>query len=157
MSGSAPAVDVPVQVGGGLRQADAVEAVLAAGAARVVLGTAALADPALIEALVAEHGERIVVAADARAGRVAVEGWERETRAAHRGASSPTSPAAGVRRFVYTPVEVDGTLRGPALDGLGGRRGSCGDRRRADLLRRSRDARPPADARRRSGSRRSPA
>ena len=56
-----------------------VEAVLAAGAARAILGTAALADPALIEALAAEHGERIVVAADARAGRVAIEGWERES------------------------------------------------------------------------------
>ena len=52
---------------------------LGAGAARAVLGTAALADPALVEALAAEHGERIVVSADARGGAVAVEGWERET------------------------------------------------------------------------------
>lgn len=108
------AVEVPVQVGGGLRQAGDVAAVLDAGADRVVLGTAALADPALVEALAAEHGERIVVGADAKAGRVAVEGWERET---------PMSAAElvtglggrGVTRFIYTPVEVDGTLEGPGL------------------------------------------
>ena len=107
------AIDVLVQVGGGLRQAEDVEALLDAGAARAVLGTAALSDPALIEALAAEHGERIVVAADARAGRVAVEGWQRETQ---------MTPAElidglarrGVRRFVYTPVDVDGTMQGPA-------------------------------------------
>jgi len=107
----------PVQVGGGLRSAEDVAAALAAGADRVVLGTAALADPALVEALAAEHGERLVVSADARSGKVAVSGWERET------AISPEQLIAdlarrGVRRFVYTPVEVDGTLAGPVLDGV---------------------------------------
>ena len=88
-----------------------VEAVLAAGAERVVLGTAALRDPALVEALAAEHGERIVVSVDARGGKVAVEGWSARPEPA------PPSVIAelarrGVRRFVFTPVEVDGTLRG---------------------------------------------
>jgi phosphoribosylformimino-5-aminoimidazole carboxamide ribotide isomerase len=82
-----------------------------------VLGTAALEDPALVEALVAEHGDRIVVGADARSGRVAVEGWEREGRLA---AAELVADLArrGARRFVYTPVEVDGTLAGPSVDGL---------------------------------------
>ncbi len=111
------AVTVPVQVGGGLRRAEDVSAVLATGAAHAVLGTAALADPALIEALAAEHGERIVVAADARGGRVAVEGWERET-AVTSAALIADLGGRGVRRFVYTSVEVDGTLEGPGLDGL---------------------------------------
>ncbi|HSI79911.1 MAG TPA: 1-(5-phosphoribosyl)-5-[(5-phosphoribosylamino)methylideneamino]imidazole-4-carboxamide isomerase [Solirubrobacterales bacterium] len=110
-------VGIPVQFGGGLRTAEDVAEALAAGADRVVLGTAALADPALVEALAAEHGERLVVSADARSGKVAVSAWERET---------PVAPEAligdlagrGVRRFVYTPVEVDGTLAGPGLDGL---------------------------------------
>jgi phosphoribosylformimino-5-aminoimidazole carboxamide ribotide isomerase len=110
-------VAVPVQAGGGLRQTEDVAAVLDAGAARVILGTAALADPALIEALAAEHGERIVVAADARAGRVAVEGWERETAISSAELVADLA-RRGVRRFVYTPVEVDGTLAGPALAGL---------------------------------------
>ena len=111
------AVDVPVQVGGGLRSAEDVDAVIGAGAARAVLGTAALADPALIEALAAEHAERIAVSADARGGRVAIEGWERPTEI------GPVELIAGlagrgVRHFVYTPVEVDGTLQGPGTASL---------------------------------------
>jgi phosphoribosylformimino-5-aminoimidazole carboxamide ribotide isomerase len=109
--------EVPVQVGGGLRDPDAVAAALEAGADRVVLGTAALAEPELVEALAADHGERIVVGVDARRGQVAVEGWERETHAG--AADSVTELAArGVRRFVFTPVEVDGTLAGPGMEQL---------------------------------------
>jgi len=113
----AAAVPVPVQLGGGLRDRVAVEAAFAAGAARAVLGTAAQRDPDLLGELVAAHGERIVASVDARGANVAVEGWERPT--------STTVPAAierldalGVARFVYTPVEVDGTLAGPGLGGL---------------------------------------
>jgi phosphoribosylformimino-5-aminoimidazole carboxamide ribotide isomerase len=111
------AATVPVQAGGGLREAGDVSAVLAAGASRAILGTAALADPALTEALIAEHGERIVVAADTRSGRVAVEGWERESRIGSAQLIADLA-ARGARRFVYTPVEVDGTLEGPAIGGL---------------------------------------
>ena len=111
------AVDIPVQVGGGLREAGDVSAILGAGANRAILGTAALADPALVESLADEHGEAIVVSADARAGRVAVEGWERPTEL---GAADVVADLAGrgVRTFVFTPVEVDGTLEGPGLDEL---------------------------------------
>jgi phosphoribosylformimino-5-aminoimidazole carboxamide ribotide isomerase len=108
---------VPVQLGGGLRSAEAVEETLAAGVERAILGTAALEDPALIEALAAEHGERVVVSVDARSGRVAVEGWERQSSI---GAAELIGDVAGrgVRRFIHTPVEVDGTLAGPGLGGL---------------------------------------
>ncbi len=111
------AVAVPVQVGGGLRTAEDVAAVLVAGAGRAILGTASLADPALVEALAAEHGERIVVSVDARAGRVAVQGWERETQV---GSTDLIRDLArrGVSRFVHTSVDVDGTLGGPAIEGL---------------------------------------
>jgi phosphoribosylformimino-5-aminoimidazole carboxamide ribotide isomerase len=108
---------VPVQVGGGLRSAESVTAALDAGASRAVLGTAALEEPALLEALVAEQPDRIVAAADARAGNVAVEGWERESSASADGLIRELADR-GVRRFLYTPVEVDGTLEGPALAGL---------------------------------------
>ena len=113
----AAASPVPVQAGGGLRTGDAVAVLLAAGATRAVLGTAALEDPALVEALAAEHGEAIAVAVDARSGRVAVEGWQRESDASVAGTIGDLA-GRGVRRFVYTPVEVDGTLAGPGLDGL---------------------------------------
>ena len=109
--------EVPLQVGGGLRDPDAVTAALEAGADRVVLGTAALAEPELVEALAADHGERIVVGVDARRGQLAVEGWGRET---HAGAAESVSDLAarGVRRFVFTLVEVDGTLAGPGMEQL---------------------------------------
>jgi phosphoribosylformimino-5-aminoimidazole carboxamide ribotide isomerase len=112
-------VELPLQVGGGLRDAEAVAQALAAGAERAVLGTATLARPELVEGLAAEHGERIVAGVDARAGRVAIEGWERET-AARPGDLIAELAGRGVRRFVYTPVEVDGTMEGPGVEGLRG-------------------------------------
>jgi phosphoribosylformimino-5-aminoimidazole carboxamide ribotide isomerase len=110
-------VELPVQVGGGLRSAEDVDEALEAGADRAILGTAAIAEPALIESLAASHGERIVVAADARAGRVAVEGWELEAAITSAELIQALTDR-GVRSFVYTPVEVDGTLLGPAVDGV---------------------------------------
>ncbi len=109
--------EVPVQVGGGLRTSESVDEVLEAGADRAILGTAALADPALVDALTHEHGERIVVSADSRAGKVAVEGWERESDISS-GELIRMLADRGARSFVYTPVEVDGTLEGPGLDGV---------------------------------------
>jgi len=109
--------EIPVQAGGGLRSAEAVAEALAAGADRVVLGTAALADPALVESLASEHGTRLVVSADARSGRVAVSGWERDVGASPEDIIGDLA-ARGVRRFVYTPVEVDGTLEGPVVEGV---------------------------------------
>ena len=110
-------LDAEVQLGGGLRDAGAVAAALAAGAERVVLGTAALADPDLVDELVERHGQRVVVSVDARAGEVAAEGWERETGV---GVEDLLRELAthGVGRFVYTPIEVDGTMAGPPLERL---------------------------------------
>ena len=113
----ASAVDVPVQVGGGLRDRAAVEAAFSSGAERAVLGTAAQRDPDLLGQLAELYGERVVASVDARGETVAVEGWETAT-------STPVSEAVsrlgsrGVSCFVYTPVEVDGTLAGPELSGL---------------------------------------
>jgi phosphoribosylformimino-5-aminoimidazole carboxamide ribotide isomerase len=108
---------VPIQVGGGLRDAETVADVLATGAQRVVLGTATLAQPELVEALAAEHGDRIVAGVDARSGRVAIEGWERQTQATANDLITELA-GRGVRRFVYTPVDVDGTLQGPSIEGV---------------------------------------
>ena len=143
-SGSARRSTSPVQVGGGLRSAEDVAAVLAAGAERAILGTAALADPALVEALAAEHGERLVVAADARAGQGRGRGLG--ARLADRGGAArrDRSPARGVRRFIHTPVEVDGTLEGPSVSSLREVASSAADAgATAHLLGRDRDARGP--------------
>jgi phosphoribosylformimino-5-aminoimidazole carboxamide ribotide isomerase len=111
------AVEVPVQFGGGLRTAEAIAAALDAGAARVVLGTAAIADPALVEAMAAEHPGALAISVDARAGKVAVEGWLRETEIEPAELIGELADR-GANRFLYTPVEVDGTLAGPSLEAL---------------------------------------
>lgn len=125
--------EVPIQVGGGIRDGDAVAAVLDAGAARVVLGTRAQRDPGFVGELVAEHGaERIVASVDGRNGTVAVEGWERSTETPVPALIEELA-GRGARRFVYTPVEVDGTLQGPGLDGLAEVAEAC-ERGGAELL-----------------------
>ncbi len=113
----AAAVDVPVQLGGGLRDRPAVEAAFAAGVARVVLGTSAQRNPDLLGELAGAFGDGIVASVDAKGSRVAVEGWEEATQAAVDDSIRELG-GRGVRRFVYTPVEVDGTLEGPGLGGL---------------------------------------
>jgi phosphoribosylformimino-5-aminoimidazole carboxamide ribotide isomerase len=108
---------VPVQVGGGLRDRSAVESAFAAGARWAVLGTAAQRDPDLAGLLAELYGERIVASVDARGANVAVEGWEQATTTPVTEAIERLG-AKGVSTFVYTPVEVDGTLEGPGMDGL---------------------------------------
>ena len=114
----AAAVDLPLQVGGGLRDEKAIEAALRAGAERVVLGTAALRDRALLRSALRRHRDRVVVSVDARGARVAVGGW---TEAAETGAAEAVGSLAaeGVERFVFTPIDVDGTMRGPDIEQLG--------------------------------------
>lgn len=109
----AAAVECPIQVGGGLRDAASVEAVLAAGAERVVIGTAALRDPEFLDRVVAEHGERVVVSVDARAGKVSLSGWTETTDRDVADAVAELSDR-GVVRFLCTEIDVDGTMEGPA-------------------------------------------
>jgi len=106
----------PVQMGGGLRDAGSVAAALEAGVERVVIGTRAQSDPDFVGELVEAHGARaIVVALDAREGRIAVKGWTEPTTTPVDMLEIEVS-THGVRRYIFTPVEVDGTLAGPPLD-----------------------------------------
>ncbi|HYP56498.1 MAG TPA: 1-(5-phosphoribosyl)-5-[(5-phosphoribosylamino)methylideneamino]imidazole-4-carboxamide isomerase [Solirubrobacterales bacterium] len=110
----AATADCPIQVGGGLRDTDSVEAVLDAGAERAVIGTAALRDPDFLDAMLVQHGKRIVVSVDARDGRVALEGW---TEAGEQTVVDAVAALGerGVTRFLCTAIEVDGTMEGPAI------------------------------------------
>jgi phosphoribosylformimino-5-aminoimidazole carboxamide ribotide isomerase len=110
----AAAVTCPVQTGGGLRSAAALEEAFEAGAARVVIGTAALRDPEFLEAALAAHGERVVVSVDARDSRVSLAGWTEGSDLDVAAAVSALGER-GATRFLCTAIEVDGTMAGPAL------------------------------------------
>jgi len=109
-------LDVPVQYGGGLRSAEAVRRALAAGAARVIVGTVAFTDPRLLhEILEAHEPEQVLVAVDVRNGYVATHGWLETTASRARDAFAALR-AQGVRHFVFTNIDHDGMLDGPNRD-----------------------------------------
>lgn len=105
---------VPVQVGGGLRSIEAVEDAIRAGASRVVLGTAALDDVDLLDEALARLGDRVVVSIDARNQRPATRGWTEEVQIPVEVVIERLGDR-GVRRFVYSSIDRDGTLAGPDL------------------------------------------
>ena len=137
---------VPVQYGGGLRSIEAVDDALAAGAGRVILGTAAFTDPALLLRALEAHGpERVLVSVDVRGGHVATAGWTETGELSTAGVLNGLHES-GVRKLVYTNVDRDGMLEGPDLHEV--REVAGLHRRRGDLLRRYRRARGPRGARR---------
>ena len=106
---------IPVQVGGGVRDAATADTLLSAGAGRVVLGTVAVEDPGLVRQLCQRHGsQQVVVAIDAREGQVATRGW-RETTSVSVLALAQEMAALGVCRLLYTDISRDGTLTGPNI------------------------------------------
>ncbi|MEA2188642.1 MAG: phosphoribosylformimino-5-aminoimidazole carboxamide ribotide isomerase [Solirubrobacteraceae bacterium] len=108
-------LEVPVQIGGGLRNIAAVRDAFAAGVARVILGTAAFADVDFLDEVVGEFGDRTVVSVDTRGGFVSTSGWT-ETTQLPAAAVVERMQARGVRTFVFTNVDRDGMLEGPDLD-----------------------------------------
>jgi phosphoribosylformimino-5-aminoimidazole carboxamide ribotide isomerase len=111
---------LPVQYGGGLRSLKAVDDALAAGATRVILGTAAFKDPELLTRALADHGpERVLVSVDVRGGQVATAGWT-ETTEPSTAAVLERLHDSGVRRIVYTNVDRDGMLEGPDVEEVRG-------------------------------------
>jgi phosphoribosylformimino-5-aminoimidazole carboxamide ribotide isomerase len=111
----AAAAGVAVQASGGIRSIGDAEALLSAGAARVVVGTAAFANDDALPAFVAALGERLVVAVDVRDGRVAAGGWRKDTGLDVADALERVR-AVGVARVLCTAIARDGTLAGPDLD-----------------------------------------
>lgn len=104
-------VSIPVEVGGGMRSADAVRAMIGCGASYAIVGTLAVRAPDVLDKLVAEFGERIVVGIDARDGQVMTHGWEEGSGVAATELAARVA-RAGVRRIIYTDVSRDGMLLG---------------------------------------------
>lgn len=104
-----------VQVGGGIRSAETVDRLIDRGVSRVVLGTAAVRDPALVEAIATKRPGRVILAVDARDGRVAIDGW---TTASELKALDVAKRFAGLAldSLLFTDVSRDGTRGGPAVE-----------------------------------------
>ncbi len=106
------AVEIPVQLGGGLRNADTVRDAFALGVERVILGTAAVQQPDLLGELVARYRPRIIVGVDARNGKVATSAWL-ETSDIDATTLVRDMTDMGVERFIYTDITRDGTMTEP--------------------------------------------
>lgn len=103
---------IPVQLGGGIRHIETIETLLKSGIERVILGTAAVENPGLITKVCQRYRDSIIVGIDARQGIIATRGWVKETGlSALELAKSMVK--TGVRRFIYTDIERDGTLTEP--------------------------------------------
>jgi len=106
-----------IELGGGMRSLDHIGQMLGLGIERVILGTVAVTDRALLEEALARWGERIAVGLDARNGQVAISGW-RETSQVQATSLATELGEIGVQRFIYTDITRDGALKGPNLDAL---------------------------------------
>jgi phosphoribosylformimino-5-aminoimidazole carboxamide ribotide isomerase len=105
------AVKLPVQLGGGVRDLATIELLLQMGISRVILGSVAVKNSALVTAAVQKFGEQIVVGIDARDGIVAVEGWGKSGKVAATSLAREMADC-GVSRLIYTDISRDGTLSG---------------------------------------------
>ena len=109
------AVTIPVQLGGGIRDRATIDAWLEKGVARVIVGTAAVRDPALVKAAARAYPGRVAVALDARDGKIAIEGWSKTSTLSALELARGFEDA-GVAAIVYTDVNRDGMLQGLNLD-----------------------------------------
>jgi len=109
------ALNIPAQLGGGIRDRATIDAWLGKGVTRVIIGTAAVRDPTLVKAAARAHPGRIAVGLDARDGKVAVEGWAKSTELSELEIARRFEDA-DVAAIVYTDVKRDGMLKGLNLD-----------------------------------------
>lgn len=108
----AAAVNVPIEVGGGIRNMEAVEKYLGGGVERVIIGTSALNDPEFVDEAVRRFGGRIAVGIDAKDGMAAVNGWE-EVSSVPAVELAKKMSGLGVKNIIYTDIATDGMLNGP--------------------------------------------
>ncbi|MFN3926890.1 MAG: 1-(5-phosphoribosyl)-5-[(5-phosphoribosylamino)methylideneamino]imidazole-4-carboxamide isomerase [Pseudanabaenaceae cyanobacterium] len=113
----ARSIPMHVQVGGGLRDRNSIMAVLATGVSRVILGTVAVEQPQMVADICAEFPGQILVGIDARNGRVATRGWQRDSEVEAVELAQRMS-GVGLAGIVYTDIQRDGTLTGPNPEAL---------------------------------------
>lgn len=113
----AQSVSVPVQTGGGIRTMNDIRELISGGVSRVILGTAAVKNPQLVDEAVAEFGDKIAVGIDAKDGMVAVSGWE-EISSLPALEFAKSMENKGVRYIIYTDISTDGMLTGPNLEAM---------------------------------------
>jgi len=103
---------IPTQLGGGVRQLQTIEQLFKTGIERIVLGTAAVEDPELVEEACRKFSESIIIGIDAREGRIATHGWQQQTEL-EVVEFAKSMAKLGVERFIYTDISRDGTLTEP--------------------------------------------
>ncbi len=113
----AKSLDVPIQVGGGIRTMEAAEKYLANGVYRVIIGTSALSNPEFVAAAAEKYGDRIAVGIDAKDGMAAVSGWEEVSRVSATELAKQMQKI-GVSNIIYTDIATDGMLKGPNVDAM---------------------------------------
>jgi len=107
-------LDIPVQVGGGIRNLETIKRLLGEGVARVILGTSAVTNPKLVEEACTQYGEQIVLGLDAKDGLVATDGWEKKASKNFLELALEMKEL-GIKRVIFTDTSLDGTLQGPNL------------------------------------------
>ena len=105
-------VQIPIELGGGIRNMETVDFYMQLGISRVIIGSAALKDPVLVERAVSKYGERIAVGIDAEAGYVKAEGWTQGSDIYFTDLAKKME-IIGVKYIIFTDIDKDGTLEGP--------------------------------------------
>jgi phosphoribosylformimino-5-aminoimidazole carboxamide ribotide isomerase len=111
-------INIPIQLGGGIRNLHTIETLLKKGLSRVILGTAALNNPSLVKEAVKKFGDKIAIGIDARDGYVAVEGWQTSSKIEYIDFAKQME-SIGVKTIIFTDISKDGTLSGPNFEATG--------------------------------------
>ncbi len=114
VEGILQAVDIPVQLGGGIRDMETIDHWVSAGVARVILGTVAVENPELVRTAAEAHPGKVAVGIDARGGKVATRGWAETTKVDATDLARQFEDA-GVAAIIYTDIDRDGAMAGPNI------------------------------------------
>ena len=111
-------LNIPIQLGGGVRSLETIEMLLNKGLTRVILGTAAINNPSLVKEAVKKYGDKIAIGIDARDGFVAVEGWQKSSKIEYIDFAKQME-SIGIKTIIFTDISRDGTLTGPNFEATG--------------------------------------